>query len=70
MLSHGRMLDLQQDLMHTARQLEDLCRGLDGHARFLHHSVHRRDATTIKGKAQVLRGSASHLRNIAESIVR
>lgn len=68
MLSHGRMLDLQQDLMHTARQLDDLCRGLDGHARFLRHSVHRSDANAMKGKAQVLRGCASHLRDIAQSI--
>lgn len=68
MTTNYRLLSLQRDLMSTAQQIDQLCRGLEGHARFLRHSVHPEDANTMGEQAQELRDSAQDMRGIAHTI--
>ncbi|MBJ9976555.1 hypothetical protein IAE35_13560 [Pseudomonas sp. S75] len=65
MTTNYRLLSLQRDLMSTAGQIDQLCRGLEGHARFLCHSTHPQDGTAMGEQAHELRGSADGMRKIA-----
>ncbi|MBF8756312.1 hypothetical protein [Pseudomonas guariconensis] len=68
MLANLRMQRLQDDLQHTATELEDAYRGLCGHARYLRHSVHGREAKAMESHAKSLQSSACTLRQIAQAI--
>ncbi|HGM5581527.1 TPA: hypothetical protein ACKP22_005401 [Pseudomonas putida] len=68
MATNFRLLGLQDDLRHTARQIDHLCHALDGHARFLRHSVHQDDAAAMGEQVQELRDSAEDMREIAQLI--
>lgn len=62
------MQDLQDDLLRTARQLDELCQGLDGHSRFLHRTTHLDDAKGVDAHARALRASAIVMKDLARSI--
>jgi hypothetical protein len=62
------MQGLQHDLLRTASDLDHLCEALDGHARYLRHSIHRDEAPTLDEHAQGLRDSADDLRELAQTI--
>ncbi|MDF0731635.1 hypothetical protein P0Y43_13025 [Pseudomonas entomophila] len=68
MFANVRLLVLQDDLIHTAQQLDELCRGLEGHARFLGHSLYRADASAMSERANELRDSARQMRHIAQTM--
>ncbi|PYC28703.1 hypothetical protein [Pseudomonas mosselii] len=68
MTSNLRLQGLQDDLMRNAGELDELCQALDGHARFLRHSIHQADARAMDGHADDLRHSARDMRDIARSI--
>ncbi|MBF8730436.1 MULTISPECIES: hypothetical protein [Pseudomonas] len=68
MLANLRMQRLQDDLKRTATELEDVCRGLAGHTRYLRHRVHGHDAKAMDSHAQGLQSSACTLRQIAQAI--
>lgn len=68
MPSNQRLQRLQDDLLHTAAELDTLCQALDGHALFLRHSIHKADARTMDNHVEDLRGSACELRDIAHTI--
>lgn len=63
-----RMQGLQDDLLRTANELDDLCQALDRHAQYLRHSVHQADAKTMQEHAEGLRHSAGDMREIADAI--
>lgn len=68
MLVNLRMQRLQDDLQRTANELEVVCRGLSGHARYLRHRVHGHDAQAMDGHTQGLKSSACTLRQIAHAL--
>lgn len=68
MNSNLRMQGLQDDLMRSATELDELCEALDGHALFLRHSVHQADAQAMNGHVEGLRGTACEMREIASAI--
>ncbi|QVM93481.1 hypothetical protein JYG34_10865 [Pseudomonas entomophila] len=68
MNSNLRMQGLQDDLMRTATELDELCEALDGHALFLRHSVHQADAQAMNGHVEGLRDTACEMRDIANAI--
>ena len=67
-MSNLRMQGLQDDLLRTASELDELCQALDGHTQYLRHSVHQADATAMHSHAQDLRHSADDMRQIADAI--
>ncbi|BCJ06501.1 MULTISPECIES: hypothetical protein [unclassified Pseudomonas] len=68
MTSNLRMQGLQDDLVRSAGELDQLCQALDGHARFLRHSIHQADAQAMDGHVDDLHHSACEMREIARSI--
>lgn len=68
MTSNLRMQGLQDDLVRNASELDELCQALDGHARFLRHSIHQADAQAMDEHVDDLRHSACDMRDIARSI--
>lgn len=68
MPSTPRMQGLQTDLLRTASDLDLLSEALDGHARYLRHSIHKAEAAVLDEHAQGLRDSAGHLRELAGTI--
>lgn len=68
MPANYRMQCMQEDLQRTAAQLEEVCHGLAGHVRYLHHTMHGSDAKAMDGHAQSLLTSALELREVAKSI--
>ncbi|WP_248919730.1 hypothetical protein [Pseudomonas entomophila] len=68
MISNLRMQGLQDDLMRTATELDELCEALSGHALFLRDSVHKADAQAMGGHVEGLRDTACEMRHIANSI--
>ncbi|MBC3411050.1 MULTISPECIES: hypothetical protein [Pseudomonas] len=63
-----RMQGLQDDLLRTAADLDTLSEALDGHARYLRHSIHKDDAPALDDHAQGLRDSAGDMRDLAATI--
>lgn len=63
-----RMQGLQDDLLRTATDLDSLCQALEGHARYLRHSIHQADAEAMSEQAEGLHDSACTLRDIARNI--
>ncbi|QXH54940.1 hypothetical protein [Pseudomonas maumuensis] len=68
MTSNLRMQGLQDDLMRSANELDELSQALDGHVRFLRHSIHQADAHIMGEHVDDLRHSASEMRDIARTI--
>ncbi|PYB84234.1 MULTISPECIES: hypothetical protein [Pseudomonas] len=68
MTSNLRMQGLQDDLMRSASELDELSQALDGHVRYLRHSIHQADAHTMGGHVDDLRHSACEMRDIARAI--
>ncbi|AZL74505.1 hypothetical protein LOY46_16850 [Pseudomonas sichuanensis] len=68
MPSNQRLQLLQDDLLHTAAEIDTLCQALDGHALYLRHSIHKTDARTMDNHVHDLRDSACELRGIAHTI--
>lgn len=68
MPANHRMQCLQEDLQRTATQLEEVCRWLAGHVRYLHHTMHDNDARMMDGHTRGLLTSAWNLCEIAKSI--
>ena len=68
MLANLRMQRLQDDLQRTAAELEDVYRGLYGHARYLRHSVPGPEAEAMDSHTKRLQSSARTLRQIAQAI--
>ncbi|MGE7989747.1 hypothetical protein ACQKPE_01595 [Pseudomonas sp. NPDC089554] len=68
MPTNVRLLTLQDDLLRAARQLDELGLSLNGHARYLHYSIHRAEVSGVNAKARELRGSAVQMREIARTL--
>ncbi|MFB4390478.1 MULTISPECIES: hypothetical protein [unclassified Pseudomonas] len=68
MPTNVRLLTLQDDLLRAAQQLDELGLSLTGHARYLHHSIHRAEVPDVNAKALELQGSALHMREIARTL--
>ncbi|HEX8595663.1 MAG TPA: hypothetical protein VF682_20670 [Pseudomonas sp.] len=62
------MKKLQQDLQQTANDLENIQQNLAGHAVFLQHSIHARDAADVNRQMLRLQTTVEDLRVIAERI--
>lgn len=62
------MKTLHDDLEHTADDLEEIARGLAGHAVYLSHSIHTQDARDVKARISGLQASVDDLRQVADSI--
>jgi len=65
-----RMKTIHDDLEHTADGMEQLARGLAGHAVYLQNSVHAEDAVEVNERVCGLNASISELRAVASSIDR
>ena len=62
------MKDIQQDLQKTANDLESISQSLAGHAVFLEHSIHAKDAADVNRQVVKLQDTVDDLRTIAERI--
>lgn len=62
------MKDIQQDLQKTANDLESISQSLSGHAVFLQHSIHAKDAADVSRQVVKLQDTVDDLRTIAERI--
>lgn len=61
---------IQTDLQRTAIELENISRYLAGHARYLQHSVHAKDAVDVNHQIQKLQTTADDLRSVAARLNR
>ncbi|MFD2641565.1 hypothetical protein [Pseudomonas japonica] len=68
MVINKRMKIIHDDLEHTADGMEQLARGLAGHAVYLQSSVHADDAVEVNERVSGLNASISELRAVASSI--
>ena len=68
MSSSTRLQDMQDDLNRTASELEKLSRALEGHARYLQHTVHRDDAAPVRNCQEGLQTWATELRELARGM--
>lgn len=68
MVANERMKGIHDDLEHTADDLEEIARGLAGHAVYLSHSIHTQDARDVKARISGLNTSINDLRQVADSI--
>mgnify|MGYP003582292443 CR=1 FL=1 len=63
-----RMKRIHDDLENTADGMEQLARGLAGHAIYLQNSVHADDAVEVNERVSGLNDSINELRALASSI--
>ncbi|OLS62603.1 hypothetical protein PSEMO_25530 [Pseudomonas putida] len=68
MVIDTRMKRIHDDLEHTADGMEQLARGLAGHAVYLQNSVHAEDAVEVNARVSGLTDSVNELRAVASSI--
>ncbi|EPJ87932.1 MULTISPECIES: hypothetical protein [Pseudomonas] len=62
------MKDIQKDLQTTANDLESISLNLAGHAVFLQHSIHARDAADVSQQVIKLQDTVDDLRTVADRI--
>ncbi|OCR24011.1 hypothetical protein AFK24_16945 [Pseudomonas syringae] len=62
------MKEIQQDLQKTANDLESISLSLAGHAVFLQHSIHAKDAADVSHQVVKLQDTVDDLRTIADRI--
>jgi hypothetical protein len=60
--------DILNDLQKTADDLESVYLNLAGHAVYLQHSVHAKDAEDVNRQVLMLQSTVDHLRTIADRI--
>lgn len=63
-----RMKRIHDDLENTADGMEQLARGLAGHAVYLQNSVHADDAVEVNERVSGLNASIDELRAVASAI--
>ena len=63
-----RMKGIHDDLEHTADGMEQLARGLAGHAVYLQNSVHAADALEVNERVCGLNAAINELRAVASAI--
>lgn len=63
-----RMKGIHDDLEHTADGMEQLARGLAGHAIYLQNSVHADDAVEVNERVSGLNAAITELRAVASTI--
>ena len=68
MVINIRMQRIHDDLETPADGMEQLARGLAGHAVYLQHSVHAGDAVEVRARVSGLTDSINELRAVANSI--
>lgn len=63
-----RLQETQDDLIRTASELEKISLALEGHARYLQHTVHQIDALEVRNCQNGLQTWARELRELAKGI--
>ncbi len=68
LVTDKRMKRIHDDLENTADGMEQLARGLAGHAVYLRNSVHAEDAVEVSERVSGLNASIDDLRAVASAI--
>lgn len=68
MVINTRMKSIHDDLENTAEGMEQLARGLAGHAVYLQTSIHRADAAEVSERVSGLNAAIDDLRAVASAI--